>query len=214
MPIRATPMPAHPECEGEQWAVANEAVLVELVAHILVGRAHHAALILQGVRLDEGPITTNIKLKLDAELNPTNEVRKHHRDGVLFEIICWVVAKLAAGPNEALTDPHLKATNQGADCIKICVDKETSTLKTATVYEYKCTTHARTLFRDDVIPAFQQYASGERDNQLAQSAIALLEKMGLRGAQLKEAYDRLIRSDRNGRMKSHTAQTRASGSRK
>jgi hypothetical protein len=192
MPIIATAMPAHPECDGDQWTIDDVDEIAELAAHILVGRAFHAALILQGVRLEEGPITADIKAKLNTELHPNNEARTHHRDGVLFEIICWIAAKITASPNEALTYPHLKATNQGADCIKVLVDPQTAFLQTATVYEYKCTTNWRGLFRDDVMKTFRQYASGERDNQLSQEAIALFEKMGLQGLQLKAAYDRLI----------------------
>jgi hypothetical protein len=194
MPIQATNMPAHPQCEGDQWSIIGIDMLAELVAHILVGRGFHAALILQGVRLDEGPITTDIKAKLFTELHPDNEPRSHHRDGVLFEVICWVAAKLGAGADEALTDPHLKATYQGADCIKVRVDPLTRALTRATVYEYKCTTNWRDLFRDDVMAAFRQYQTGQRDNLLSQGAIALLEKMGLDGPQLKAAYDQLIQS--------------------
>jgi len=194
MPIQATNMPAHPQCDGDQWSIIDIDGLAELVAHILVGRGFHAALILQGVRLDEGPITTDIKAKLFTELHPDNEPRSHHRDGVLFEVICWVAAKLGAGADEALTNPHLKATYQGADCIKIRVDPLTKALTRATVYEYKCTTNWRDLFRDDVMAAFRQYQTGQRDNLLSQGAIALLEKMGLDGPQLKAAYDQLIQS--------------------
>lgn len=185
-------MPAHPHCEGDQWVIADIDDLAELVAHILVGRAYHAALILQGVQLKVGPITTDIKAKLNTELHPTGIPQTYHRDGLLFEIICWIAAKIAATDDEALTDPHLKATTQGADCLKVKVNPLTATLEKATVYEYKCTTNWRQLFLGDVLNTFEQYSTGKRDNQLAQGAIALLQNFGLTGPQLKAAYDRLI----------------------
>ena len=71
MPIQSTAIPAHPQCEGDQWVVADINALAKLVAHVLVGRAYHAALILQGEQLDEGLITADNKAKLNAELHPT-----------------------------------------------------------------------------------------------------------------------------------------------
>ena len=45
-----------------------------------------------------------------------------------------------------------------------------------------------------MLKSFRQYISGERDNQLAQAVLALLESYGFNGPELKSAYDTLIQS--------------------
>jgi len=111
---------------------------------------------------------------------------------LLFEIICWVIARMHASEQDAITDPHLKATNQGTDCVKVTIDPTSRALKQITVYEYKCTTNSRTLFTRDVLKAFREYIDGARDNQLAQATNALLERLGLDDEQRNAAYEKLI----------------------
>lgn len=194
MPITITPTPVQPHCLGAVWTVEDADVLAEICAQILIGRSLHAASILDGVHPAGTPpiITAALKEKLRSELHPQNDPQTWHRDGLLFEIISWVAARISATPNEAIADPHLKATNQGTDCIKVTVDPATRTLARATVYEYKCTTNWRQLFAGEVLTAFNEYVRGERDNQLAQAAITLLIGLGLTAPERGAAYDRLI----------------------
>lgn len=112
---------------------------------------------------------------------------------MLFEIISWVAARISSTADEAISDPHLKATNQGTDCVKVAINRDTRVLSCATIYEYKCTTHWRKRFAGEVLTAFREYVSGERDNQLAQTAINLLSGLGLSAAERGAAYDQLIR---------------------
>ena len=194
MPITVTPTPVIPQCLGAVWAVADPDGLAEVCAQVLIGRALHAAIILDGVHPTGTPpmISAALKAKLQLELHPQTDPKIWHRDGLLFEIISWVVARVTATANEAISDPHLKATNQGTDCIKVTIDPAARTLSLATVYEYKCSTNWRQHFAGDVIVAFREYLIGERDNQLAQSAIGLLTGLGFTPAERGAAYDRLI----------------------
>lgn len=196
MTLTVVPTAVLPQCMGSVWTVADVDALAEVCAQILIGRALHAAMILDGSRPAGDPpiITATLKNKLQAELHPQTDPKIWHRDGLLFEIISWVAAKLVATPYEAISDPHLKATNQGTDCVKVSIDPVTRTLSQATVYEYKCTTNWRKLFSGDVLQAFREYVSGERDNQLAQAAITLLTELGLTREERNAAYDDLIRA--------------------
>ena len=195
MPINVVPAPVMPQCVGAVWTVADSDGLAEVCAEILIGRALHAAMILDGVHPPGTPpmITPALKEKLRLELHPEKDPKVWHRDGLLFEIISWVAARISATANEAISDPHLKATNQGTDCVKVTIDPAARTLSLATVYEYKCTTNWRQVFAKDVVRAFREYLTGERDNQLAQSAISLLTGLGFSPAERGAAYDRLIR---------------------
>ncbi|MCP1289658.1 hypothetical protein NK214_05585 [Chromobacterium sp. S0633] len=194
MPITLNPMSALPQCEGEQWIVNAPDQLAHLVALVLVGQAFHAGLILEGTQLGAPKITANLKETLDKDLHPTTDKGIEHRDGLLFEIICWIAARKGKTGDEKIDSSHLKSTNQGTDGVKVTVNPATKTLTKATVYEYKCTIHARQKFQSQVLKSFREYISGERDNQLAQAVLALLENFGFTGIQLKAAYDTLIQT--------------------
>lgn len=194
MPITLNSMSALPQCEGEQWIVEDPDDLARLVALVLVGQAFHAALILEGTQFGAPKITTKLKETLYRDLYPTTDKGIEHRDGLLFEIICWIAARKGKTGDEKIDNSHLKATNQGTDGVKVTVDPATKMLTKATVYEYKCTIHARQKFQSQVLKSFREYISGERDNQLAQAVLALLESYGFNGAELKRAYDTLIQT--------------------
>lgn len=194
LPITLNPMSALPQCEGEQWIVDVPDELAHLVALVLVGQAFHAALILEGTQLGAPKISAKLKKTLDKDLHPATEKGIEHRDGLLFEIICWVAARKGKTGEEKIDNSHLKATNQGTDGVKVTVDPATKTLTKATVYEYKCTIHARQKFQSQVLKSFREYISGKRDNQLAQAVLALLETYGFTGLELKAAYDTLIQA--------------------
>ncbi len=195
MTLTVEPTSILPQCLGTIWTIADADALADACAQILIGRAVHAAMILDGVHPSGTPpiISTALKEKLHRELHPQTDPRTWHRDGLLFEIISWVAARITATAHEAISDPHLKATNQGTDCVKVTVDPASRTLTRATVYEYKCTTNWRQLFSKDVLAAFREYVIGERDNQLAQAAITLLAGLGFTPAERGAAYDQLIR---------------------
>lgn len=193
--LKVDKVSVEPHCTGAVWIVEDEEGLAEVCAQILIGRALHAAMILDGVHPAGSPpiVSAALKSKLRQELHPDTDPNIWHRDGLLFEIISWVAARLTASEYEAITDPHLKATNQGTDCVKVTIDPTTRTLSRATVYEYKCTTNWRQMFSQDVLAAFRDYLTGERDNQLAQAAISLLSGLDFTNAERGAAYDRLIR---------------------
>lgn len=196
MTLTVAPTSTLPHCLGSIWTVADADGLAEVCAEILIGRALHAAMILDGVQPVGTPpiISAALKEKLRLELHPQTDAKIWHRDGLLFEIISWIAARLTATANEAISDPHLKATNQGTDCIKVTINTAARTLARATIYEYKCTTNWRQLFSQDVLAAFREYESGERDNQLAQAAITLLIGLGFTPAERSAAYDELVRA--------------------
>lgn len=187
-------MSALPQCEGEEWIVNAPDDLAHLVALVLIGQAFHAALILEGTQLGAPKLTAKLKETLDKDLHPTTDKGIEHRDGLLFEIICWIAASKGKTGDEKIDNPHLKSTNQGTDGVKVTVDPATKTLTKATVYEYKCTIHARQKFQSQVLKSFREYLSGERDNQLVQAVLALLENRGFTHVQLKAAYDTLIQA--------------------
>lgn len=133
-----------------------------------------------------------MRAQIRNELLPTTSAAIYHRDGLLFEIICWLVARQQALPNEVISEPHTKATQQGVDTIKVYFDEAARQLIKTTIYEYKCTTNARVQFRDHVIPAFRRYFDGARDPQLTQATIALLDRYELTDQEQADIYGALV----------------------
>jgi hypothetical protein len=192
MPVATTPFPAAPECDGKQWTIVNEDELAELCALVLVGRARHVKAILTGVQRHPGSVGDALKEKLQAQLFPASEALTWHRDGLLFEIITWVIACQSAQPGDVVSDPHLKSTQQGIDTLQISFDEQARTITRAIIHEQKCTDHPRDQFRGEVLPAFKEWLEGKRDNQLLQNATAMLERFLLSDNETIAAYDRLL----------------------
>jgi hypothetical protein len=192
MVVATVDLPAEPHCGGLQWSIPDMDALATLVAIVLVGRAQHAANVLAGALIVPAPTTAAMRAQLRTELLPAAGPQIYHRDGLLFEIICWLVARQQSLPNEVISEPHTRATQQGMDTVKVRFDADARRLVATTIYEYKCTENARTQFRDHVIPAFRRYFEGARDPQLAQATIALLARYELTDAEQAEVYGTLI----------------------
>jgi hypothetical protein len=192
MPLTIADFPAAPECHGTQWTVTDQDALAALVATVLVGRADHAARVLEGVQQNAFNVSAAMRAALHDQLHPANDATKWHRDGVLFEIICWVAARMTAAPNDIISNPHVMSTQQGADTIRVHFDPATRNVSLATIFEQKCTTNARAHFRDRVVPAFKDWMAGKRDNQLIDIAIGLLSAFNLTDSESTAIYDRLV----------------------
>jgi hypothetical protein len=91
MPVTVTNFPANPECGGAQWSVADEDMLAHLTALVLVGRARQAARVLQGAQPSAAIAGPQLKARLRAKLLVQGEQAVWHRDGLLFEIMAWLV---------------------------------------------------------------------------------------------------------------------------
>ena len=192
MPLAVPNFPAAPECGGRQWTVLDEDQLATLAALVLIGRAKHAEAILEGAQRSTTLVPNALKAQLRTQLITTPGPLTWHRDGLLFEIISWVVARLTAQPNELISTPHLKSTQQGLDTIKIAFDTVTRALIRAVVHEQKCTERARAEFRDKVIPSFHDWRAHKRDNELVQAVTLLIERFNLSDAEHVRLYDRLV----------------------
>jgi hypothetical protein len=158
----------------------------------MLGRARQVGRILDGA--EQGPVTvlqvTKARLRRELILDPGAD--PWHRDGLLFETICWIVARMQARPDEILSDPHRRATQQGADTVKVRFDPDRRELIGVTVYEQKCSDAPRDKFRDEVLPAFKNWLAGFRDDELMQIAIGLLDRHHLTDEESQRAYGRLM----------------------
>jgi hypothetical protein len=158
---------------------------------VLIGRVQLAVSVLHGAERKPSATTDTLKQKLRETLLLHSGDDPSHRDGLLFEIICWVAAELHAGPDEIVSEPHLKSTQQGLDTIKVTFDPLARAVTKAVIFEQKCSKQPRRRFRDEVLPSFRQWHSGERDNQLLQVILALLARANLTDDERVRIYDHI-----------------------
>jgi hypothetical protein len=90
----------------------------------------------------------------------------------------WIAARLAAAPNEVISTPHLKATQQGLDTIKIGFDPVAQCNPRGRPRTEMYRTSARPVSRQGD-PAFHEWKSHERDNQLIQAVTNVVERFEL-----------------------------------
>jgi len=173
--------------------VSDENRLARLVALVLVGQSRHAEEVLRGTTSDASKVGVSVKKAVEQQLILSSGADPSHRDGLLFEIISWIATSTNAGPNEVVSPPHLSSTQQGTDTIKVSFDSTLRRLDRTTVHEQKCTTQPRKRFKDEVLPSFQSYIDGERDPQLCQNVVSLLERVVLADDERIAVYDAVVR---------------------
>jgi len=120
MPINVVDHPVTPQCSGKQWHVIDDDLLAKYIALVLIGLVRHVEHVIEGAqRRSRLSIAPALKERLQADLFPPAGIDPWHRDGLLFEIICWLVARMNASPGEVISTPHTQSTQQGADTIKV-----------------------------------------------------------------------------------------------
>jgi hypothetical protein len=183
--------PADPQCGGHQWFVQDIDRLATLTAIAMVGCARQVGFILDGAEQGLVTVLAATKARIKRELVLEEGVDPWHRDGLLFETINWIVARKEAGTDETLSDPHRRATQQGADTVKVVFDLAARELVGVTIYEQKCSDKPREKFRDEILPAFKDWLTGVRNDELMQIAIGLLDRYNLTDAESRRAYARI-----------------------
>lgn len=137
MPLSINPSPTT-ECNFSEWIIGkkNRAKLIEIIAYLYLRQEENAQRVINALeprrRVSKGRVAQNVVRKLtapraeDVELfrSGTDEqkeaARKRirtsviHRDGLLFQHISWVAARLAL-PNGYMTSPHVRQADKGFD---------------------------------------------------------------------------------------------------
>jgi hypothetical protein len=152
----------------------------------------HAESVLIGTQVNVAFVADALKEQIRQQLQTPTGPLTWHRDGLLFEIISWVVARITGAPDEVISTPHLKSTQQGLDTIKIGFDPVTRNITRAVIHEQKCTDHPRNQFRDNVLRSFREWKDHKRDNELVQAVTSLVERFNLTPDEHVALYDRLI----------------------
>jgi hypothetical protein len=197
MPLSLSPTPTT-ECNFSEWTISKKdrAKLIEVIAYLYLRQEENAQRVINALeprwRAPKGRVAQNIVRKLtaphaqDVELfrSGTDEEKEAakkrmrtsiiHRDGLLFQHISWVAARLAL-PNGYMTSPHVRQADKGFDGFILELDESGSAIKRIVLCEDKASTSPRNLIRSSVWPEIGTILSGDRDDEILADLVTLLK---------------------------------------
>ena len=98
MPLTIIPADIPGVCLGTEWSVADRTRLVTVLARLLTGRVDHAVTILSGGNTPERQrIRDGLLKELKRRLSLPVSMPPWQRDGLLFELMAWIVAMMTRG---------------------------------------------------------------------------------------------------------------------
>jgi len=199
MPISLNP-DSTPECIFAEWSITKKqrGVLVEIIAYLYLRQEENAQRVIRSLepklRTPKGRVADNVVRKLtaprqkDIDLVQTgSELEKEaakkrietsiiHRDGLLFQHISWVVARIAI-PNGYMTSPHVRQADKGFDGFIIEFDEAKDELKRIVLCEDKASMTPRKLISSSVWPEIEAIRRGDRDDEILADLVTLLKSV-------------------------------------
>jgi hypothetical protein len=103
------------------------------------------------------------------------EKRIELRDGLLFQHISWIAARLRF-PKAHLTPPHPRPADKGFDGVLIEYNDAGDGLERLVISEDKASTDPRPLIRTQIWPELEKIVAGHRDGEIMHSITALLDR--------------------------------------
>lgn len=186
------------ECHFSEWTIGkkNQAKLIEVIAYLYLRQEENAQRVIDALeprrRASKGKVTQNVVKKLtapheqDVELlrSGTDEQKESakkrirtsiiHRDGLLFQHISWVSARLAL-PNGYMTSPHVRQADKGFDGFIIELDNKGTAIKRIVLCEDKASKSPRKLINPSVWAEIGIILAGDRDVEILADLVTLLK---------------------------------------
>lgn len=188
------------ECGFDEWSITrrSRANLVEIIAYLYLRQEENAVRVINALeprrRVRKGRVAQNVIEKLtapkqeDVDLLRAGDERQKvaaqnridtaiiHRDGLLFQHISWIVARLAS-PHGYMTSPHVRQADKGFDGFIIEFDARTKGLRRIVLCEDKASHAPRGLIKSKVWPDIASIRRGERDDEILADLATLLKSV-------------------------------------
>lgn len=198
LPIEIETVEHAPTCVLSSWNVANDDSLVTALAWLYVQKQAHAEAIImelapgtaafigkeidnaiQALRCKTSDLASEL-ISAEAEVrnkaNRTLATRISHRDGLLFQHISWISARLQY-PNAEATPPHVREADKGFDGFLIEHAPGQPALSQIILCEDKASINPRPLVTSKIWPDIKAIIAGEKDREIAAAVGALLSKV-------------------------------------
>jgi hypothetical protein len=199
MPLTLTPF-SSTECGFAEWSIDKKgrATLVEIIAYLYLRQEENALRIINALeprrRAPKGRVAQNVIDKLtapkqeDVDLLRTGTAKEKasaqhridtaisHRDGLLFQHVSWIVARLAF-PSGCMTSPHVRQADKGFDGFIIEFDASTNEISRIVLCEDKASIAPRGLIKSSVWEDVASIRRGERDDEILADLVTLLKSV-------------------------------------
>lgn len=198
MPLTIDTSENAPTCILSSWTVAIDDSLVTAIAWLYVQKQAHAVAVIQA--LGPGPAAfigkeidnaidslryktsdllndlTNVDIEIRNKASRTLATRISHRDGLLFQHISWIAARLQY-PHAEATPPHVREADKGFDGFLIQHAPGQLALSQVILCEDKASISPRGLVTSKIWPDIQAIIAGEKDREIAAAVGALLSNV-------------------------------------
>ncbi|MBX3447891.1 MAG: hypothetical protein KF765_14160 [Parvibaculaceae bacterium] len=188
------------ECDFAEWSInkRNRHKLVEIIAFLYLRQEENAQRVINALeprrRIPKGNVAENVVRKLtaprqnDVDLARTGSTEERaaakrrieisiiHRDGLLFQHISWVVARMAM-PAAYMTAPHVRQADKGFDGFIIELDEAKSGIGRIVLCEDKASITPRKLISSSVWPDVEAIRRGDRDDEILADLVTLLKSV-------------------------------------
>lgn len=185
-------------CVLTQWSVDQHDVLVEALAWLYLRKPLHSFRIMQGLepgtvglfgsakqgaidllRYDISDIVADLQ-SADPDVRESakkkHDARMSHRDGLLFQHISWIAARLQFPTAEA-TPPHVRKADKGFDGVLVDVDIANVQLSRVVLCEDKASISPRGLVTSSIWPDVKSIIAGDRDIEVLDAITPLLSSL-------------------------------------
>lgn len=185
-------------CVLTQWSVDQHDVLVDALAWLYLRKPLHSFRIMQGLepgavglfgsakqgaidllRYDISDIAADLH-SADPDVRESakkkHDARMSHRDGLLFQHISWIAARLQFPTAEA-TPPHVRKADKGFDGVLVDVDIANVQLSRVVLCEDKASTSPRGLVTSSIWPDVRSIIAGDRDIEVLDAITPLLSSL-------------------------------------
>ncbi|SDX54691.1 hypothetical protein [Celeribacter indicus] len=218
MPIILTPFPSS-DCELTEWSIegARYDEFIRVLAYLYLRQERNALRVISELdpvrRPRHGNVCENALAKLSgpdlADLDllksgagpvkkkAMDRIKNHiaQRDGLLFQHISWIAARIAL-PNGHMTAPHVRKADKGFDGFIIEVDIAEKKIARLILCEDKASEKPRNLIYRSVWDEIRGIINRERDDQILADLTTLLGGInGLDCDAAEAAIDRMIWDD-------------------
>ncbi|GGB09631.1 hypothetical protein GCM10011491_41950 [Brucella endophytica] len=185
-------------CVLTQWSVDQYDVLVDALAWLYLRKPLHSFRIMQGLEpgtiglfgnakqgaidlllYDISDIVADLE-SADADIRESakkkQDARMSHRDGLLFQHISWIAARLQFPTAEA-TPPHVRKADKGFDGVLVDVDIANVQLSRVVLCEDKASISPRGLVTSSIWPDVKSIIAGNRDIEVLDAITPLLSSL-------------------------------------
>lgn len=185
-------------CVLTLWSVNQHDVLVDALAWLYLRKPLHSFRIMQGLepgtvglfgnakqgaidllRYDLSDIAADLQ-SADPDIRESakkkHDARMSHRDGLLFQHISWIAARLQFPTAEA-TPPHVRKADKGFDGVLVDVDIANVQLSRVVLCEDKASISPRGLVTSSIWPDIKSIIAGNRDIEVLDAITPLLSSL-------------------------------------